>query len=230
MANISKEKIFLKTVGEWMKVITYSKGKFRINLPDIIISDLVLPENDHQLSANSEIEVNRLFTLKLREWESAQTDNQRVIIFKAKFQGGLLREEKIKQINDGKYKPHYKWPGYGGGDDFHYFCEQEIDWAHDSSSLGLLINWGVYSKKTFKEKSKYTCISGRPFDRVEWDGKLTDGLTEIEWTEERETFFLELDESFAKMIAKIYASLGNLSPDKLIFLVENKTKMLPSSK
>lgn len=227
MAKISSEKIFLQNVGEWTKIVSYSKGLFRIALPDIICRDLVLPENEQELTASTEEAVNKLCINMLLDWEHASTQTKKVIVFKATFQGGLLRDEKMK---DG-YIPHYGWSGYGGDYSFHHFCEKQIE-SFNPASLGLLIQWAVYSKQTFKTNSKYRFDSGRPFENVSWRGVLTADLTEIDWTDERQNFFLDLDETFARMIAKVFSALGEMTSDKLLLLIASGMRaiMLPAAK
>ncbi len=219
MALISTEKIYLKSVGEWQKKVTYSKGLFRIVLPDCICEDLSLPDSDKEICASTEEEVSRKFDDKVKEWETSSTEETKVIVFQASFQGGL-------RLNYEKYEPMYLRGGYGGVEGIHHvFCEKGIN-HFDESGLGMLIKWSVYSKKTFKGKSKYKYISGRYFDRIEYNGELSSGLTEILYSEEREKYFLTLDESFAKMIAKVYKAFGNLTSEKLEIIAESHTKLI----
>ena len=95
-----------------------------------------------------------------------------------------------------------------------------------SYALGLTFKWGVYSKKQFKDKKDYTFISGRPFGSFMWRNEMQAGIVEIEHTEDREKFFLELDLSFATMIAKVYKALGDLTSEKLTALTESGLKLL----
>lgn len=229
MAIISTEKVYLKTGTEFKKKITYSKGYFRMQLPEELCKDLCYTEaKDIEIIGNSEDAVNSLWKQKLFDWDKAVTTTSRVIIFQAKFQGGLLKEDTAERRNGTKkYKPFYSGGGYGGEDNIHhYFNKYDIDHLN-IASLGLLLQWAVYDKIQFKDKIKYKFISGRHYDyHGIIRGELRANMTEIDYTEERENFFLELDESFARMIAKIYKALGDITPEKLMLLTDSGLKLL----
>lgn len=229
MATISTEKVYLKTGTEFKKKITYSKGLFRLQLPEELCVDLCYTDQkDKEITGKSEVEVDGLWKAKLIEWGNAVTVTTKVIIFEAKFQGGLLKEDVAERWNGNKkYKPFYKNIGYAGNDgEHHYFNKYDVS-TFDIASLGMLIQWAVYDKIQFKDKIDYKFVSGRKFDSHNvFRGKLSGGMTEIEHTEDREQFFLDLDESFARMIAKVYKALGDLTPEKLELLADSKLKLL----
>lgn len=226
MATISKEKWFLKNVGEWMKVVTYSGGVFKIKLPDVVVEDLCLPDTHRIVEGASESEVNSKFKELIKEWENNQTKKEKVILFKVLFNGGLLREEVSKIRNEtSEYVPEYGRMHIYGDKSTHYFLKSDLD-GINGSGLGLLIKWSVYEKSTFKNNSTYKFISGRPLDHFDISHRLDTQIVEIPYSKVREKFFLELDESFARMIAKVYAAIGDLTADKLIKLSESKIKLL----
>ena len=223
MATISTEKVFLRNTGEVKKVITYSGGMFRIKLPQVMSEGLNIVEKyEMELRAHSESEVNDMFFRKVKEWENAVTYEQKIILFESKFQGALLKEEYWEAWDDGKYAP-YSACGTSNSKSqgcWHFF---ESDIAHDYSGLGLMINWGVFNKKTINNKSGYKYLHGRGMNDYHYHIK---DYTEIPWTEEREQFFLNLDEQFARMIAKVHKALGELTPEKLLLLTDSGTKLL----
>lgn len=228
MANISKEKIYLKGGQMWYKIITYSKGMFHIKLPDEMCKDLnLIADKDKEISADSEGSVNRMFDIKMKEWQAAIEINTKVIFFKAEFQGALARES-FKYKWENGYQPSSKNTGTSDSEELWYFNRADIHTF--SNSIGLTLEWACYNKKEVKGKFSYTFFSGRKIDsmklpRSKEDERYKDYI-EIEWTQERENFFLELDEAFARMIAKVYQGLGNLTSDKLIKLTESKIKLL----
>lgn len=224
MAIISKEKFFLKNVGEVMKIIRYVKGQFTITLPDRVCEDLVLKDRDKEIRADSKSSVNTMFSAKVKEWENAITKEEKVILFSGKFQGALLKEEKWKDWNNGVYRPYYK-PNTNNSESqsIWHFIKEDIS-PFDESGLGLLLSWAVYRKKTINGKSDYKFISGRSLN-ISRDYNINK-YTEIEYSSEREKFFLELDESFARMIHKVYMALGELTPEKLMLLSDSGIKLL----
>lgn len=225
MANISTEKIKLKTGAEFQKMVKYSKGIFSIELPSELCNDLFYKnEKDKSVFGKTEIEVNSLFKTKLVEWDEAVTKVKKVIIFDAKFQGALAKES-FKHKWENGYTPSYKQNGILDSDTLWEFHSTDIN--SSGSHLGLLIRWAVYEKKQFKDKKDYKFVSGRHMDiSMVWRNELDSGLVEIDHTVVREQFFLELDESFARMIAKVHKALGDLTPEKLILLAESKMKLL----
>lgn len=225
MANISTEKLTLKDGTKFLKVVKYSKGKFTIDLPDVVCKDLLYTEKkDTILSADTESLVNNLFTSKLKEWDSAMTTIIKVILFQAKFQGALAKKSFKSKWEKG-YTPSYEQNGISNSSDLWEFISHGID--HTRSSLGMTLQWAVYHKIQSKNNVKYECVSGRYFDHFDLrGGNLGSYITEIEHTPQRENFFLELDHAFATMIANAYKALGDLTPEKLIRLTESKMKLL----
>lgn len=227
MATISTETVFLKGGGEWKKKITYSKGMFRIKLPEVMCQDMNIVGHATELSANSEFEVDSLFKGKMKEWEAAIEIRTKVILFRAKFQGALLKEEKWQYWSDGKYKPYSATnTNNSKAQGCWYFFEHDIDF-NNCPDLGLMLVWGVYEKVDIKGRVKFNFVSGRDLLFGSW--RSVDDATEIEWTEEREQFFLEIDETFARMIAKVYKALGDLTPEKLLALTDSGLKLLGNS-
>ena len=80
-------------------------------------------------------------------------------------------------------------------------------------------------KKTISEKVSFKILRGRK-SSLDYYSTTSGKYTEIQWTQEREDFFLQLDESFATMIAKVYKALGDLTPEKLIKLTESNIKLI----
>lgn len=223
MASISKEKIYLRGI-EWMKHITYSKGEFRLKLPDIMCKDLNLTsQKDIEITGSSEYEVNKLFKEKMNEWEKAIEIITKVIIFRPRFQGALARKSFKSRWEKG-YEPSYQQNGISTDADLWEFNERDLD--PFGTSLGMTIQWAIYEKKDVKGKISYKALKGRPFDYHRLNGNLGNDYTEIEWTQPREDFFMQLDESFATMIAKIHSALGDLTPEKLILLTEKGLNLL----
>lgn len=218
MAIISKEKLYIKNHGQVTKVVKYTKGVFNIELPEIVCSELNLIGKDKIIVAKSEDDVNKMFDLKIKEWESAKTIIQKVILFKAKFQGALATESYRNSAYDGKYHPHGGSGNYTGSYEF-MACDLSIT----SDSLGLSIDWGVFNKKTVNGKSDYVFVSGRKIDVYH---SFIRQYTEIPHSDAREKFFMELDESFAKMIAKVHKGLGDLTPDKLLSLTDKGLSLI----
>ncbi len=226
MATISKIDYYLPNVGSIKKVVTYSGGYFRIKLPDIIIKDLCITnKKEQEVIGNSEQDVNDKFTSKVHEWTQLIAIEEKVILFKAKVQGAYLKEENWENWNDGKYKPYYM-PGTNNRPEqkIWHFCKEDIN-IFDDTSLGLTLIWAVYKKINVNGKIDYKFISGRAFDSrcFRRDDK---EFTEIPYTEERELFFSNLDEQFAKMIKKVNDALGDLTPEKLIAIADSGIRML----
>ncbi len=222
MANISTETIRLKSGKDFARVIKYSKGKFYCALPEELCNDLLYKEDkDKKVTGNTEDEVKGLFRDKLLEWQNAQTESIKVIIFESKFQGALARKSFAHKWRNG-YTPCYPQNGISSESELWEFHNDDL---HQQSAIGMTIKWAVYTKETFKEKHKYTFVSGRPFSMYDLSNNWS-AFVEIDWTEARERFFLELDESFANMINKVYKALGDLTPEKLAFLAESKMKLL----
>jgi len=220
MAVISQEKIYLKTGATFNRVVKYSKSQFSIELPEALCNDLLYVNKEHKIIyGNTESEVKDLFKEELKKWETAVTDTIKVIIFEAEFQGALASKDFHHYWESG-YKP--AWKQVSGKWDF-----SANDISHDKPNLGLTLQWGVYDKKQFKDKVDYKFISGRPFSSFYVGrGKLSSDLVEIGHTPEREQFFLQLDQSFAEMIAKIHKALGDLTPEKLQLLADSGLKLL----
>lgn len=223
MAVISKEKIYLKIGQYFNKVVKYSNGIFSIELPEQVCEDLLLQDaKDKKVYASTEGQAKRLFDEKLLEWETAATATKQVILFNAKFQGALAKKE-VKYLWDNGYTPSYERPGQSKDPRIWEFMSQQIGF---NTSLGLTFQWGVYEKREFKDKRSYTFVSGRQFEHHDISHGNPRGLTEIDHTTEREQFFLQLDQSFAEMIAKIYKALGDLTPEKLQLLADSGLKLL----
>lgn len=223
MATISSEKIYLKGVGEWQKKITYSKGLFRVKIPDIICADMNLQGLDCELNGNSEEQVNISLKQKIKEWEEVIKITTKVIIFKAEFQGALAKETFLHKWENG-YTPSYWQHGISDDEKLWHFNKKDI--SFNNNSLGLTIQWAIYEKIEVKSKSNYKCLSGRYFDNHYLINNRNEKMVEIDWTAEREKFFLELDESFARMISKVYDFLGNLTTEKLQLLTDSGFKLL----
>ena len=220
MATISTENIYLKTGDKFKKVVTYSSGMFRIKLPESLCKDLNYTHKE--IVADSEQVVNYMFSDELKKWINVIEKNEKVILFRGKFNGALLNKEKWDDWCDGVYKPYSKnGTSHSMSQGIWGFCHSEL--GGTENGLGLMLKWGVYNKSDINGKLRYEYVSGRDLE-IRWDR--VDEYTEIPYTEERGTFFLQLDESFANMIAKIYKALGELTPDKLIAISESNTKLL----
>lgn len=225
MAVVSQSSIRLKNGQDFKIIVKYSKQRFTIELPDVLCSDMKYTDKEHcYVQSDTEVKVIALFHSKLNEWNKCITNKTKVIVFEAKFNGAKAHAEYRKTADNGKYKPHYYREGYVNDSYMFEFCGRDIE-AFNSSSLGMLIRWAVYAKETVGDKHGYTCISGRPFDssRLKFSGK---GIVEIEWTEQREQFFLRLDEAFATMISNVHSALGDLTPEKLEKLTEGTLNIL----
>jgi len=223
MANISTEKIHLKTGTQFQKIVKYSKGVFSIELPAELCVDMIYKNKEDQtISATSEVAVNDLFKEKLKEWDKAVSQIHKVILFEAKFQGALAKKTFLHRWENG-YTPSYPEQGISKDASLWEFNKDDL---HSTYDLGLMFKWAVYSKKQFKDKRDYKFISGRPFGSFMYRNEMSSGVVEIEHTPDRERFFKELDESFATMIAKVYKALGDLTPEKLTALTESGLKLL----
>ncbi len=219
MAIISQEKFFLKNHGQFKKIVKYTKIGFSIDLPEIVCTELNLTGNDIKVVGNSEDDVNNKFTAKIREWEDAVTIEEKIILFKAKFQGALATDGFRNSAYDGEYHP------FGGnGHNSGTYLFRAHDLSISDCSIGMSMEWAVYNKKTVNGKSDYHFVSGRELDYHSL--RNSSRYTEIPHTEEREQFFLQLDESFATMISKIHKALGDLTPEKLLLLSDSGMKLI----
>lgn len=226
MANISVEKIRLKSGAEWTKKITYSKGMFRIKLPEEMCVDMKLSSNEFEISANSEGAVDSMFSQKMRDWQAAIEVITKVIIFNAKFQGALLKKENWENWCNGVYRPYSATNTSNSESQGCWeFFRKDINW-NECPDLGLTLVWGVYEKKEVKGKIGLKFLSGRnQLAGMRGEDLLKKG-TEIPYSAEREKFFLDLDESFARMISKVYKALGDLTPEKLLELADSGVPLL----
>lgn len=230
MATISTESIRLKTGTPFKKVVTYSKSYFRIKLPDELCADMnYLRNEDKEVYGNSEDEVNSLFNAKVKEWDSAIEVVKRVILFRAEFQGALLPVEKFQSWYKVDYKPVFKaGTSNSMSQGCWLFCHEDMG---SDKSLGLSIVWAVYDKKDVKGKCSYHFVRGREVGGAfGLRNNSSIGYTEIEHTQQREDFFMGLDETFAKMIANVYKALGDLTPEKLTALSESGMNILAPAK
>ena len=227
MPSISKEKVWINGV-EWIKHITYSNSKFRLKLPDEISDDLGFEGQDRELKADSEFLINQLWNQTEKQWKESIKKNEKVIFFESKFTGALAVEGgESDKHNKGIYNPDWIrsniHPGYYQSLDNYVFAKNEISFA--GSSLGMLIKWGVYEKTQIGKSTSYKILKGRDME-IFSPLSIKNSYTQINWTQEREDFFLELDKSFAKMIAKVFGALGNLTPEKMELLADSGTKLL----
>lgn len=222
MAIVGRVGIKLMNHKDFLRIIKYSNKKFTIDLPQELIDDMILDKKF--VEASTEIDVISAFDFKLKEWKESQTNVARIIAFKSGFNGALFTDEYREKINKGEYVPAYKRSGYV--DDILKFVKNDDFDGGLNSFLSMKINWAIYDKNIVKDKSSYRFISGRPMglDGGVWPNK--QGVVEIPWTQEREDYFLGLDEAFANMIYKAYQVLGNITPEKLIELTESKTKLI----
>jgi len=225
MAKIAEESLYLKNGESWKKIINYSKGKFRIKLPQSLCTEMNYTNFDKEVIGNSEDEVNRKWKDEYEKWINAIERVETVIWFKADFQGALLKKENWENWNDGKYNPYAKANTNNSmAQGCWEFCHDDINF-NNCSSLGLMLDWCVLEKKTICEKVSFKILRGRK-RALSYYNTDAGKYTEIEWTQEREDFFLQLDESFALMIAKVYKALGDLTPEKLIQLTESNIKLI----
>ncbi len=185
--------------------------------------DLNLTNADTKISGSGEGVVANLFDQKMREWETAVRKESKIIAFRTCFQGALPLKQYREMWDNGKYKPYWKAnTNSSSGQNCWEFCASDIS-SHDNPSIGMTIEWAVLNKIDVKGKISYTFLSGR---RISTGWRFPDDYTIIDHTDERETYFLQLDESFANMIAKVHKALGDLSPEKLSMIADSKMKML----
>lgn len=225
MATVSSEKINIRGVGIFQKKVDYSsKTKlFTIKIPEVVGDDMALPKDKHQVQAESEGEANSKFQALIREWEQTAAATTDIIAFEAEFMGGNYNQEYLDKNNDGKYMPGYKRNGYENGAYMFRFLGK--DGRMDDSSAGMTIKWAVYEKKELKQNKQYKFKRGRYFDFHDTRSFGTH-IVEIPWSQEREDFFMNLDQQFMAMIEKVYNALGELTPEKLINLTDSGQKLL----
>lgn len=217
MARIKQEKIFLKDGTTFLKIVLYSKKRFHIILPEQVCADLCLEDDNTIVSGDTESVAEKLFKDRLMEWETQSTNETKVILFEANFHGALAKKS-FKHRWEKGYTPSYQQSGISTDQTLWEFNERELGFG---THIGMTLQWAVYTKKTFKENSTYTFVTGRPFDSP---GQRE--YVEIEYTPDREKLLLELDEAFANMIAKVYKFLGALTPEKLTLFMESKLNLL----
>lgn len=218
MAIISKNEVVLINGKKFLRIIKYSKGMFSIDLPEDMVNDMLLSEEDNSIEHLTEKGVIDIWDKKMRDWKENQTITTKIIAFSSNFKGSLYTEEHIQNVYKGKYKP-----AYAGGEYWHTGTVFMEGSQYDSvKSLGMDIVWGVYEKITIKDKVRYKFLSGRPMDLE----SRTKGVIEIEWSPDRENWFLVLDEAFANMIAKVHEHLGRLTSESLEQLVDSGKKFL----
>ena len=149
MAKISEESLYLKNGESWKKVINYSKGKFRIKLPQTLCTEMNYTNLlDKEITGDSENEVNEKWKQEYNKWITAIEKIETVIWFKAEFQGALLKKENWGNWNDGKYKPYKKANSNNSlAQGCWEFCHDDI--SFNNSSLGLMLDWAVLEKKDY---------------------------------------------------------------------------------
>lgn len=224
MATIKTEKQRLHNGADFIMKIKYSKGYFEINLPPDMVKEMFLEGNNTKAIGNTEFEAERLYKQKLKEWVEFVKVEEKVIVFNAKFAGGLFTENYREVANGGKYIPAYERHGYHN-ESIMQFCGTRLTGLSDTG-LGLHIVWAVYKKETISNNVKYSFVSGRPIDSYGHRDYIRKDFTEIPYSPEKEQFFLSLDESFANMINSVFKALGDLTPEKLELLVVSGIKLL----
>lgn len=221
MAIVSKVKNRLKNGEDVDRIVKYTKGVFSMDLPNVVVSDLHLDKK--YVEATTEAEVNKLYDYKLKEWAEASTETSTVIFIKTKFKGAIFTDEFREKQNKGLYVPAFVRSGYV--DDILKFKGSGS--RNDDSCIGMELVWGVYSKKTVLGRSRYEHLSGRWLTSSEIDGRYG-GVIELPWDQDKENFFLDIDEKLANLMFALQNALGDLTEDKLHNLMTSGVKLINS--
>lgn len=223
MAVVSKQKIFVDaSLREFLREVKYSKGKFSCELPEKVVSHLML--DTKSVVANTEASCINIWDDKIIEYNNAKRQVEQVILFRIKL-NGFVPMEGFSQISVADQNK----------DKFRLY-EKEIEFF-DSKGLGMFIEWGVYSKEFYKEQKRYTRLTyldnkkeptGTGFkDSI--DSNLKKGIKEIPYTKEREMWFTNLQASFEELLIKVKEKLHSLTSDELLMLVDSNTFKLLSN-
>lgn len=223
MPIVSKKSIFIDaTLRDFMREIKYSSknGKFSADLPEKVIAHLML--TDKFVIATTEAECEQLFDAKIREYNEAKRETSKVILFRIKLNG---------------FVPPADNPGYHRAEhnkEVFRLYETEIG-GFQSLGLGMMLEWGVYEKEFYKEASKYSPISWNVNERLGTGindylpKKVGKDVKEIPYTEERQAWFIKLQQSFEEMLIKVKDKLRDLTPAELEQLVDSSSFKLLSA-
>jgi hypothetical protein len=215
MPVISKQKFYVDAkLGEVERVIKYSSkiAQFYAELPPQVQERLML--TNPEVKASTEGECGRLWEQKIKEYNEAKREVSTVILFLVKLNGVVPPED----------KPDYHVADYNA--DLFRLYKKDIA-PFNVSLLGMTIQWGVYTKEFYKEKTDYKFnrnLSKRAngFDDSlgQWKDNIGKTIKEIPYTEERAAWFEGLQTSFEEMLIKVQEKLYNLTSEELLLKID----------
>ncbi len=231
MPVVKSETLYLKQLGaypgnKWVKAYNFDskRGVFTISMPAAFQE--LFP--DHKVSGASLDDVDKALSEAMKKWDSVQTTTRKVILYR--FAINMWEKNKTNQKakkvrTDFKGSSFEKAPEFGLGFEYEVAMERVINkkaeyyrLKDEDSDEGEDFKWKVNILYPNKDNNR-------------WDEPTSTQV--VDWSEERETFFSNLQASLIRVINTVLAFEKTIAdPKKLdqLILSAPKTFLLEGSK
>lgn len=207
MATVSTETIYFNGAQYRLVYNVDAKGIFYLNIPVEMSERLVI---ERKQTADTLEKLKQIWKRLFKEYEAASTVTRKIIVYRMEVNAEI----------------------HNGVDDF-LIKKDDISFA---GGLALSFEAGVFNLHTTTTGNKVS----ESHEHVRSNIPSSASLTHLEywewkngkygymdWTEEREKFFIDLIHAFENLILKLDGFLNTSAQEKLLKIIDQRLKLLP---
>lgn len=224
MAVVSKSDIGLPNGQRFTRIVKYGKvstgysrsktqiGKFWVELPEEV---RVWNDNKNELADTEDLAITA-FKDKIEMYYSSVTKKEKLLLLKIDITARIV-------------KPGCETYALHSDDDKYFIVNSNFSRHSEGKSHEVSVGWGVYERVAIGNKVQYTWLkigTNVKEYHINEDSFNHYGIKKVAWTEEREKWFVSMQQSFDAMIIKLDKFLKEIDDKKFTALVDSKKLLL----